>query len=71
MIMWLGLGFCIGFSVANTFYCKEHTEVKPEEVKIKKSLEYTVIDYDSVEWSDGRRDTFDWHYLYKDIANEK
>lgn len=22
---------------------------------------YTVIDYDSVEFSDGTRDTFDWH----------
>jgi len=54
-VILLLIGFFIGFAWGS--YSNYHLVVEPD----KGRTGYTVIDHDSVEWSDGKREKYNWH----------
>lgn len=59
------IGFVTGFMWG--WYYSYHPKIKPT----KPRTGYTVIDYDSVEWSDGKREKYNWHVHTKKYRSER
>lgn len=57
VVILFALLFCLGEYAFSKLYPK-----KKDEIKRVNCVGYTVIDYDSVVWCDGRRIKYDWHF---------